>query len=349
MPESRRPSLNPVTSTVDAPRLALIGCGAIAENYYLPALAKELRVLEALILVDQNIDRARKLAAPFRIKQCLVDYREALDETDGVIIALPTHLHYPVSMEFLSRGVPVLCEKPLAESADKARKMVDLAHKMGVALATNYQQRLWPQFIKVKEMIADQSFGDPIHIKYQVGELFTWPTVSGFYFNSVGSGRGVLCDRGAHVLDHICWWLGGKPKVISSQNDSFGGSDAVADVQFEHNKCVGEVKLSWLSSFPCRFVVQFERGSIEGEVYYPQNILVKTGSSPAKRIKLKSENYMALGYRMVANFIRVISNGEKPLVPGSDVLNSVSMVDECYKAATRFDMPWYEIPDVQND
>jgi hypothetical protein len=112
---------------------------------------------------------------------------------------------------------------------------------------------------------------------------------------------------------------------------------------------VGEVKLSWLSSFPCRFVVEFERGSIEGEVYYPQNILVKTGSSPTKRVKLKSENYAALGHRMVANFIRVISNGEKPLVPGIDVLDSVSMVDECYKAATRFEMPWYVFPEVRND
>jgi hypothetical protein len=52
---------------------------------------------------------------------------------------------------------------------------------------------------------------------------------------------------------------------------------------------------------------------------------------------------------MVANFISVISNVEKPLVPGSDVLDSVSMVDECYAAATRFEMPWYETSEVKND
>jgi predicted dehydrogenase len=198
-------------------------------------------------------------------------------------------------------------------------------------------------------MIAGRSLGEPLSIKYHVGEVFTWPTVSGFYFNSAASSRGVLRDRGAHVLDHICWWLGGKPKVIASQNDSFGGSDAMAYVQFEHNKCVGEVKLSWLSSFPCSFVVEFERGSIEGEVYYPRSILMKTGSSPAKRVKIKSGDYSALGQRIVTNFIRVVSKGEKPLVPGSDVLNSVSIVDECYAAATRFEMPWYEIPGAKTD
>jgi predicted dehydrogenase len=338
-----------VASTGSSPRIALIGCGAIAESYYLPALAKEPRVIEVLTLVDEDIDRARKLAATFSVKKCLTDYREAIGKVDGVIIALPTHLHHPISMEFLLRGVSVLCEKPLAESADKAREMVNLAHKMGAVLAANYQQRLWPQFVKVKEIIANRSLGEPVHIKYQVGEVFDWPTVSGFYFNSVGSGRGVLRDRGAHVLDHICWWLGGRPKVISSQNDSFGGSDAVAHVQFEHNKCVGEVKLSWLSSFPCKFVVECEKGSIEGEVYYPQNILVKAGSILAKRVKLKSENYTALGHRMVANFISIIRNGENPLVPGSDVLDSVSIIDECYKVATRFEMPWYVFPEVKND
>jgi predicted dehydrogenase len=338
----------PVTSTGSSPRIALIGCGAIAESYYLPALAKQPRVLEALTLVDQNIDRARKLASTFNVKQCFTDYHDVLEGVDGVIIALPTHLHHPVSMEFLSRGVPVLCEKPLAESADKARQMVDQAHQRGAALAANYQQRLWPQFVKGKEMIANRSLGEPVSIQYYVGEVFAWPTISGFYFNSTNSTRGVLRDRGAHVLDHICWWLGGKPKVISSQNDSFGGSDAVAYVKFEHNKCVGDVKLSWLSSFPCRFVVEFERGSIEGELYYPQNILVKTGSGSAKRIKLKSENYTTLGYRMVDNFIRVVSNGEKPLVPGSEVLDSISFIDECYATATRFEMPWYEIPEEKN-
>jgi predicted dehydrogenase len=343
----KRPSKS-IGSDKSSPRIALIGCGAISENYYLPALAKQSGVLESLTLVDQNIDRARKLAAAFSVKKCLTDYREALDQIDGVIIALPTHLHHPVSMEFLSQGVPVLCEKPLAESADKAREMVELAQKMGVALATNYQQRLWPQFAKVKELIANRSLGEPVRIKYHVGEVFAWPTVSGFYFNSVGSDRGVLRDRGAHVLDHICWWLGGKPKVIISQNDSFGGSDAVAYVQFEHNECVGDVKLSWLSKFPCRFVVDFERGSIEGEVYYPQNVLLKTGTGPQKRVKLKSDDWFALGRRMVANFIGVAVGSQKPLVSASDILDSISFIDECYAAATRFDMPWYVLRGVKN-
>lgn len=239
-----------LASSASPPRIALIGCGAIAENYYLPALARGSRILDALTLVDRDIDRARKLATSFSVKNCLADYREALNEVDGAIIALPTHLHHPISMEFLSRGLPVLCEKPLAESADKAKEMVEQARKTGTVLTTNYLQRLWPQFARVKELLANRSLGQPLAIKYFVGEVFDWPTVSGFYFNSARSAAGVLRDRGAHVFDQICWWLGGKPKLMSSQNDSFGGGEAVAYIQFEHGRCVGEVKLSWLSNFP---------------------------------------------------------------------------------------------------
>ena len=73
----------PVTSTGSSPHIALIGCGAIAESYYLPALARHPRVLETLILVDQNIDRARKLAAALNVKQCFADYREVLFYIEG--------------------------------------------------------------------------------------------------------------------------------------------------------------------------------------------------------------------------------------------------------------------------
>lgn len=330
------------------PRIALIGCGAIAEGYYLPALAQHLRVLECLTLVDQNIDRARKLAAAFHIERCVADYHEVLGKVDGVILALPTHLHHPVAMEFLSRGVPVFCEKPLAESADKAREMIELAQQTGVALAANYQQRLLPNFAKVKDLMVDRTLGQPISIRYQVGEVFDWPTVSGFYFNAPIYGRGVLRDRGAHILDHICWWLGTKPRVLCSQNDSFGGSEAVAYVKFEHQNCVGEMRLSWLSKLPCQFIVEFEHGSIESEIYYPQSVLLKTGASRQRRVELKSETYSSIGPKMIDNFISVILNNEKPLVPGSEVIDSISMIDECYTGATRFEMPWYEIPEVIN-
>lgn len=330
------------------PKIALIGCGAIAERYYLPSLARHPSVLENLILVDCDKERAQSLATQFNVTNYLVDYREVLEEVDGAIIALPIYLHHSISTEFLSRGIHVLCEKPLAESADKAREMVEQARETGAILSVNYCQRFIPSFVKVKQLLANKTLGNPLSLKYFVGEKFDWPTVSGFYFNSKASARGVLRDRGAHVIDHICWWLEGKPNLVSCQNDSFGGSDAVAHVQFEHNMCFGEVKLSWLSKFPCRFIVTCEEGTIEGDVYDYQSVVLTEKSGRKKRLKLKSKNGADIGFRMATNFINIIRKGDEPLVAGSEVLDSILFIDECYEASTRFRMPWYRAMELEN-
>lgn len=333
-----------VTSSGTSPRIAIIGCGAIAESYYLPALAAHPSALQELILVDSNQARVLQMARQFGIKTTLADYQQAVGEVDGVIVAVPIYLHHRVAMEFLSRGIPVLCEKPLAESADKAKQMVDVALTHGTALATNYLQRLIPSFAKVKELIASRELGEPLSIEYLVGEEFDAPTVSGFYFNSPVSGRGILRDRGAHTFDHICWWLEGKPTLLSCQNDSFGGSDAVVEVKFVHSRCAGRVKLSWLASFPSRYEVICERGSVGGDVYEYRSLFLRKDGGSRRLIQLnaKEANKRDLAAKIVTNFINVVSRGDQPLIPGNEVLDSIEFVDQCYLAATRFDMPWYQ-------
>jgi predicted dehydrogenase len=334
---------NMVEAIEKIPKIGLVGCGAIAENYYLPALANNPSVAKNLILVDRDQRRTDKLAAVLNIKNSTGDFHEILYEVDGVILALPIELHYSVSMEFLAKGIPVLCEKPLAESGDKAREMVDTARKAGAALCVNYFQRLIPSFAKVKQLISDGILGKLQNIEYFVGEKFDWPTVTGFYFNSSPSSRGVLRDRGAHVIDHICWWLGAKPELLSSFNDSFGGSDALAQVQFKHKSCFGEVRLSWLSQFPCRYFVKGDEASVEGEVYDYQNLVLATDAGSKKHIKLEAADKLSIASKIISNFLAVIGNNEKPLVQGSDVLNSVQFIDECYQKASRFPMPWYDV------
>jgi len=302
--------------------------------------------------VDRNEVRAQQLAAEFKAKSYLVDYHEALNEgVDGAIIAVPSHLHYSIAMDFLARGVHVLCEKPLAESGDEARKMVAQAQETGTTILANYQRRLYASYLKVKELLADGILGEPTSIKYFEGTEFSWPTASGFYFDTSISSRGVLLDRGAHVLDLICWWLGEKPKLISSRNDSFGGREAVAHLKFEHKKCVGEVKLSLLGKFPCVFIVKCETGTVEGDVFDFQSVVLTTNSGRKKRLKLKSKEkyYTDFGYTMVTNFLDVIRKREKPVISGADVLCSMEWIDECYEAASRFNMPWYDIPEIYND
>jgi len=332
------------------PRLALVGCGAIAENYYLPVFANYPTLLANVIFVDRDENRAKELAVKYKAANYAANYQEVLGRVDGVIVAVPTHLHYMITRDCLAYGVPVLCEKPLADTAENARNLVQLASEKKVALAVNYLQRLVPAFAKVKEMLEQKSLGEPLSIQYYVGEEFNWPTASGFYFNAPLSARGILRDRGAHAMDHICWWLAGKPRLISSMNDAWGGSDAVSQVFFESGKCRGELKLSWLVSFPCTFKVTCENGTIEGKVYDYQNLDIRAGNGKKKKVRLhaKEKTKIDIARRIVGNFVEVVCSGAKPLISGNEVLDSLDFIDECYASAVRFDMPWYETLEVQH-
>jgi predicted dehydrogenase len=340
-----------VTPADNSARIAIIGCGAITEWFYAPALARRPSVLKKLVLVDPDETRAQQLAKQLNANRYVGDYREILDEVEGAIIAVPTHLHHPIGMEFLARGVPILCEKPLAESAARAREMVNQAAQAGVALAANYTRRLYPSFVKIKELLGNRTYGEPLSLEYLVGEEFKWPTVSGFYFDATTSPRGVLLDIGSHIIDLICWWLGGRPELIACRNDSFGGIDAVTHVRFAHGQCTGEVKLSWLGKSTSRYFVKCETGTIEGGIYDHRSMTLTTHSGHKQTVHLKaSERYYSdFGYKLADNFVNVAAGSDKPLISGMDVLDSMEFIDECYAAASRFDMPWYDISVLGND
>jgi predicted dehydrogenase len=339
---------NPVAKSQNASlKIGLIGCGAIAETYYLPALSRYPGLMANLILVDRDENQLEKNAQKYHLENTLRDFQELPENMDGVIIALPTHLHLPVAKALLNQGIPVLCEKPLADNAQHAREMIECAENNGVSLATNYLQRLIPSFKKVKEILTQKMIGDPVFIKYRVGESFDWPTTSGFYFNSSLAGRGILRDRGAHSIDHICWWLGGKPEVTNSRNDSFGGSEAVAFVNYKYGICEGEMLLSWLSTFPSTYKIVCEKGTIEGDVYDYLHLNLVIGAT-RKRMNLpaKEKTKLDIANTILLNFIDVICNGTKPLIAGADVLDSLEFIDECYSKVTQFEMPWYERHEV---
>jgi predicted dehydrogenase len=336
---------NTLKSDNNSPTIALVGCGAMAEMFYLPALSQYPQVLKELILVDSDLERARRTAERFGVGKFLADYREVVTSVHGVIIALPHHLHYSVSKDFLSSGVHVLCEKPLAETSAEVNEMLKLAENKGATISVNNTRRLFPSSGTVKRLIADGEIGTVLSISYYEGGEFTWPTTSGFYFNSKLSRKGVLLDIGAHVFDVICWWLGGRPQIISCENDSFGGCEAAVAVFFEHKRCKGEIRLSRLMRLPNYFWIRGEKGTIEGGVYDRRSVTLSTAAANGKqrKIQVEGDNSLKIADRLVANFLDVLAHKSRPLISASEVLTSIELLEEAYDKVTRFRMPWYDL------
>jgi predicted dehydrogenase len=324
------------------PTIAVIGCGAIAERYHLPGLSSIPRMLENVILVDSSAERLKLTSERFGIRRQATNAGDIIDAIDGAIVAVPPAWHFPICMELLSRGVHVLCEKPLAESTFEARQMIDSSKTHGVCLCVNHTRRLFPALAAVKRLLDEGAIGELIEICQEEGSGFSWPAASEFHFRS--GARGVLFDTGIHGLDTICWWLGAKPILCSSQTDSFGGPESLAEVQMEHADCRIRLKLSWLSQLSNRYTIVGTKGSITGNIDHWSRVTISSAAGRTKQIKLRhaEPTYNDFGRPMVANFVDVVAGRAAPLIPASGVLPALELLDECYQSATRLPMPWLE-------
>ena len=326
-----------------APAIALIGCGAIARSFHLPALVRQPGIRERLILADPEIERARTLGAEFGVNLCVADYRDVLHQVQGVVIATPHHLHYPIALDAIEHGVHVLSEKPLAESAQDIRHLQEAAARKGVRVAVNNTRRLMPASRKIAEMLHRGEIGKLRSIEFFEGDKFGWPSASGSMFGVRGGGKGVLLDFGAHVLDLVCWWMGGKPEVVDYHDDSFGGSEAVVHAVYELDGCRAEVRLSWLAKQRNTVIIRGDEGEIEAGIYDLSTITVRSRSGQARKVKIPTEvrTFPDLADTLMRNFTAVLRGAEEPLVTAADVLPSIELIEASYPRRRRFEMPWH--------
>jgi predicted dehydrogenase len=113
-------------------RIALVGCGDIAETGHLPALLEHPR-FEVAALCDVRMARLETLRKKAPASRIFEDYRALLKDPsiDAVILALHPEVSVNVAIEFLRAGKPVLGEKPLARSLEDGLRLQKEIEKTG--------------------------------------------------------------------------------------------------------------------------------------------------------------------------------------------------------------------------
>ncbi len=82
------------------------------------------------------------------------------DGIEAVAIVTPNHMHAPVAMEFLRRGIHVICDKPLTATLPEATKLAKAAEASGVVFALTHNYTGYPMVRQAREMIAAGDLGD---------------------------------------------------------------------------------------------------------------------------------------------------------------------------------------------
>lgn len=107
---------------------------------------RRLGNVEVAAIAASSQEKARTFADEVGVEGATGDYRTLLanPEIDAVHVCTPNALHFPMAMAAMEAGKHVLCEKPLAVSAEEGRQLVALAKARNAANCTFHNLRYYP-------------------------------------------------------------------------------------------------------------------------------------------------------------------------------------------------------------
>jgi predicted dehydrogenase len=302
--------------------------------------------IKPALLVDINLPRAQTLADSFHALRASDDYRSCLGEFDAAIVASPHHLHAPICVDLLRRGIHVLVEKPMAMTAGECHDMNAAAEEGKAVLAVGLMRRYQQNIRWAKAVLDAGVLGSIESFDFQEGSVYGWPVASGFFFRKETAGGGVLMDTGAHTLDLLLWWLG---DVVSFEyyDDSYGGVEADCKLHLMLTSgASGVVELSRTRDLRNSAILRGKRGEIEvglGNRKYvsasSKEILAYSDGTVKSDPEVK-QLFRDLYVSQLKDWLRAIETGQVPCVAGTEAARSVRFIEACYARRQEWKLPW---------
>jgi predicted dehydrogenase len=136
-------------------RVGVIGVGYLGKHH--ARILSAMPGVQLVGIVDKNLGRVTEIASEYGTRPSL-DARELMGKVDAVTIAVPTELHHELALSFLSAGVSVLVEKPMARDLDEAEGMIAAAARAGTVLAVGHTERFNPAVAVAREHLTEPRF-----------------------------------------------------------------------------------------------------------------------------------------------------------------------------------------------
>ena len=194
---------------------AVVGLGRIAEWAILPAFRHSQRAkLVAVVSGDER--KAKRLAARFGASDYYTynDYVLCLNhpQVQAVFVATHNGSHADFTIRAAGSGKHVLCEKPMANTVEECRHMIEACRASGVRLMIAYRKYFEPASLALKKLVAGGKLGrlKIIHSAFTVylppgGKVPSW------HFDRKLAGGGSLVDVGVYCVNTVRWLTGKEP------------------------------------------------------------------------------------------------------------------------------------------
>lgn len=196
----------------ETPRpIVVLGAGGIVRDAHLPAYQKAGFTVASLC--DRDLDRAKGLAAQYGIEAVYdsIEAAVAAAPADAVFDIALVPDQFTAALEALPDGAAVLIQKPLGNTIDEARALVELCHRKKLVAAVNTQLRFAPQVAGARELIASGAIGELIDLEIRISVNTPWEMFP-FVF---GMKRLEIVMHSVHYVDLVRSFLG-NPTGVSA-------------------------------------------------------------------------------------------------------------------------------------
>jgi predicted dehydrogenase len=320
----------------------LVGVGVVGYGYWGPNLVRNFANTEgAQVIAVGDLDQEKLSLAKRRHPGIVAttEFRDLLTDNriDAIVIATPVNTHYELAMAALKAGKHVFVEKPLAQTSDQVRRLIDEASRRNLILMVDHTFLYTPAVQKIRQLILDGSLGDI------------------YYYNSIRASLGlfqsdvnVIWDLAVHDISIIQYILDEKPVAVSATGASHvvGTPENMAHLAlFFQSSCIAHISVNWLSPVKVRqtliggsrkMIVYDDVQTTEKIKVYDRGITVDRSAEDAHQLKI--------GYRAgdmwaphlhvkealqteAEDFIACVRNGASPISDGMTGLQVVEILE----------------------
>ncbi len=211
---------------------------------------KEIPDVELVGFFDPNDDTAKDVSEKYQLPRFL-DGDALIDACDAIDVVAPTNFHFEWCEKAIKKGKHVFVEKPLANTMEEARQLVQLAEESGIKFQVGHVERFNPAFLAIKDMVLNPMFIE-VHRLAQ--------------FNPRGTEVSVILDLMIHDIDIVLSIVKSDVKSISASGVGvMTDTPDIANVRIEfHNGCVANLTSSRISMKKMRKIRLFQKDSYIG-------------------------------------------------------------------------------------
>jgi predicted dehydrogenase len=169
-------TINTQSSTSRALRVAIIGCGKVADQHV--HAIRRISDCEIVALCDRELLMAKQLGERFDISECFSDVQEMLRATspDVVHITTPPQSHYSLARQCLEAGSHVYLEKPFTITAGEAESLIRFAESRALKVTVGHNYQFTLEMLEMRRLVKKGFLGGkPVHLEsywsYDLGDL----------------------------------------------------------------------------------------------------------------------------------------------------------------------------------